>query len=593
MKGNIPADFVHQVVAANNIVELIAKYTTLKKTGKSYMGCCPFHHEKTPSFSVSPDKQIYHCFGCHASGDVIDFLSNYNGLSFVEAIEELAALQNLEVPYEATNRHGQKTDVTNKIYEALVAASKYYRWCLRYDRNKTEVIDYIKSRGINAKTAQHFQIGYAPDKWQSLYDLLVKQYSLDVLDQAGLIVSREKGGAYDRFRDRVIFPIRNRKGQIIGFGGRVLPNKDAKPKYLNSPETPVFFKNQELYGLYELKLQYKNPDQVVVVEGYMDVVGLYQHGYPFAVATLGTALSQTHVKLLFRTTEQIILCFDGDAAGQNAALRAFEMVLPFLSQNKKARFLTLPQEHDPDSYIQAVGLELFKQEVLEATPAADFFIQYLLAKYTLSSADSLAELIEELKQILKNVPESAYTEIIIQQLAKAVDTSVLQLKRMIAQKNSDKKMLNNERMKRWVLNTNKVSLIEKALSFVINMPSEVHRAFQGKEEIEFECVTEQHFILLDALKIIRQNNGLSSALLVQMLSEKYEQFRAYFYQLLQLPIELQAPQLIDELVAMLDKIIKQACQNELEHLILKAKTSILTATEKQRMQNILHKIRKT
>lgn len=595
MKGNIPADFIRQIVASSDIVEVISKYVTLKKTGKNFMACCPFHNENTPSFSVSPEKQLYYCFGCHASGDVIDFVADYSNLTFIEAVEELALMQGLEVPYDNSGKTDQSKDkLTKSIYDALQVANKYYQWCLRFDIDKTVVVDYIKSRGLEAKTAKHFQIGYAPNQWQALYNVLKRQFSLDVLDQAGLVIRKDKGGAYDRFRERLMFPIRNRKGLVVGFGGRVLPNQEANPKYLNSPETPVFFKSHELYGLYELKEQHKNPAHIMVVEGYMDVIGLHQHGYTTAVATLGAALSAAHLKTLFRHSSEIILCFDGDTAGQNAALRAFEMVLPLLDEHKKARFLLLPKEHDPDSFIKAMGLDNFNSALTQALSAADFFIQNLLGKYEVTSADSLAQMIEEAKRMLKGIPESAYTLMIIEQLAKATDVSSLQLQRMMKQKTNDATQNNtNMQLKRWQLNVSKLSLIEKALSYLLSMPAEVHNVLKARMAIAFECVTEQHFILLDALIIIRQNDGLSSAVLVQMLVEKYPQFKGYFYQLLQAQSELDAVQLIDELMAMLDKIMKQACQNELEHLIFKAKTSILTAAEKQRMQAILYKVEKT
>lgn len=594
MKGNIPAYFVRQLLASSDIIEVISKHVALKKMGRSHMACCPFHNEKTPSFSVSHDKQFYHCFGCHASGDVIGFLSDYNGLSFVEAVEELAFMQGLEVPcVNAGLSPSQDDKQKNLIYEALQAANKYYQWCLRFDVDKETIINYIKLRGLDAKTAKYFQLGYAPNNWQALYEVLRKKFSLQVLDQAGLLIRKDKGGAYDRFRERLIFPIHNRKGLVIGFGGRALPKKEANQKYLNSPETPVFFKSHELYGLYELKQQDKNPTYIVVVEGYMDVIGLYQHGFKMVVATLGTSLSETHIKILFRHTTEIILCFDGDIAGQKAALRAFEMVLPLLNEHKKARFLSLPEEHDPESFIKLIGLKSFYSKLHQGLSAADFFIQKLVCKHNLMSADSMAQLIEEAKRILKNIPESSYTLIIIKELAKIVDISPLQLQRMIKQKSSVTNHNNASVMiKRWVLNLNKLSLVEKSLAYMLSMPQEVYKVFQPSIKIYFECVTEQHFILLDALKIIRQNSELSSVMLVQLLIEKYPQFKAYFYQLLQMHIELEAKQLIYELMAMLDKIMKQGCQNELEKLILKAKTSILTVAEKQKMQEILYKVEK-
>lgn len=594
MKGNIPSNFIRKIVASSDIIEVISKYVTLKKTGKNFMACCLFHNENTPSFSVSPDKQLYYCFGCHVSGDVIDFVANYNNLTFIEAVEELALMQGLDVTYENSKADDSQDKLTKSIYDALQAANKYYQWCLRFDVDKATVVNYIKSRGLEAKTAKYFQIGYAPNQWQALYDVLSKQFSLDVLEQAGLVIRKDKGGAYDRFRERLMFPIRNRKGVVVGFGGRVLPKKDINPKYLNSPETPVFFKSHELYGLYELKQQHKNPLNIMVVEGYMDVIGLHQHGFTTAMATLGSALSESHLKTLFCHTSEIILCFDGDSAGRNAALRAFKMILPLLDEHKKARFLILPKEHDPDSFIRTLGLSEFNNVLQRALSAADFFIQNLLDKYDLNSADSLAQLIEKAKRMLKGIPGSSYTFMIIEQLAKATDVSSFQLQRMMKQKvNNVKSNSLNMQLTRWHLNVSKLGLVEKALAYLLSMPNQANKFLKARAQMEFGCVTEQHFILLDALKIIRQNDGLSSAVLVQMLVEKYPQFKEYFYQLLHMKSELNALQLIDELMAMLDKIMKQTCQNELEHLIIKAKTSILTMPEKQRMQAILCKVEKT
>ena len=588
MKGTIPNDFVRQIIAQTDIVDVISRYVKLKKTGRNHMACCPFHHEKTPSFSVNQQKQIYHCFGCHASGNVITFLLEHEHLSFVEAVEELASMHGLSVPYEKGSGNDQEQFIP-EIYDALNESMKFFCWSMRYDQKSTEVIEYLKARGISGVIAKLFLIGYAPDKWQSLYDLLKKKYRFKVLEKAGVIIAKKQGGAYDRFRDRLMFPIRNRKGKVIAFGGRILTDKKDQPKYLNSPETPVFYKSQELYGLYELKQQNKRPDHIMVVEGYMDVVGLAQYGYFLAVATLGTAVSQAHIKQLFRETDHIVLCFDGDSAGMAASMRAFQIVLPMLSVQKKVSFFILPQGEDPDSYIQKVGLADFKEQALAAYSAADFFLEYLFKDKDVNKADDIAAILELAKEVLKEIPENSYSTSITQHLANKLNLSALQLQRMFKAKSHKDEAIN---LQRWQLNTAKLSITERTLAFALAEPQKIHYVLSEQKNIEFTCITEQHFILLDALKIIRQNSGLSSAMVIQVLAEKYGQFQQYFQQLLRVPLELDSEVFVNEFDAMLQMIIEQACQNELEHLINKAKASVLTVAETQRMQEILHKVEK-
>lgn len=584
MKGKIPSNFIKELISATDIVDVVSRFVKLKKTGKNFMACCPFHHEKTPSFSVNAQKQLYYCFGCHAAGDAINFLSAYENLSFVEAIEELANLKGMTVPFEQQKSDQQSFD-SSPIYQALQDASRLFRWNLQHDVNHNEVIEYIKTRALTKATVNEYRLGFAANQWHSLFDTLQSKYSKDVLEQAGLIGQNDHGHVYDRFRNRLIFPIYNRRGQIIGFGGRCLKDDKTQPKYLNSPETLVFHKSEELYGLYELKRRQK-PKEIMVVEGYMDVIVLATYGYPFAVATLGTALSQTHAKILFRETNHVILCFDGDQAGQNAAIRAFQIIVPMLNASRQAKFLVLPNGEDPDSYIKSIGKEAFLKATENALGAAEFLLAHLQENKISNSADDLAKLFEQAKAILKEIPENTYTISIITRLAQDLNVSSIQLQQILRSEQNINKT--TEIAKKWHLNPAKLSLTEKALAYALNAPEAIAKILHQRPNIRFHCFTEQHFILLDALVIIRQNIPLSSALLMQMLSEKYSQFRPYFYQLVQVPVELDDALIAGEFVAMLDRIIAQGRDNELEQLIQKSKSAILTEAEKQRLQAILH-----
>lgn len=556
------------------------------------MACCPFHHEKTPSFSVSPKKQMYHCFGCHVSGDVISFMMEQDGLSFVEAVEELAAAQGFTVPYEK-NGYDQKDDGKIKFYyDALNAAAKFYRWSLKYDANRQKAIAYLKHRGIDSKTASFFQIGYAPDAWRGLYDVLERSFSEEILESCGLVIKNaDKQHAYDRFRDRLIFPIRNRQGQVIGFGARILEEDRKQPKYINSPESAIFHKGQELYGLYELKFL-KALKRIVVVEGYMDVIGLFTHGFYGAVAALGTAFSEDHARLLFRRCHNIVLCFDGDNAGRQAAIRAFKVILPKLDANKKARFLMLPHEHDPDSYIKEYGLAAFDNMVDKAEPAVDFFLEFLKADREPGSADSLAKLLETARIILSDLPQTPYTVSLVEYLAADLGlSSAMLLKMLFSQSASTALPVETQK---WRLDINRLNFSEKALSYILSLPGVIAEYF-GKTvwpDFAIETLNEKYIIFLEASNIIRQNDGLTSAGLVERLVEKYPLYRSYFFQLASLPSELDEQAILDEFLAAIDKIQAEARHGELSALIEKSKNIILSENEKKRMLEILYTVKK-
>ncbi len=383
----IPNDFIQTLLSRVDIVEVIDRYVPLKKAGANYVACCPFHSEKSPSFSVSPGKQFYHCFGCGAHGTAVGFLMEYGGKAFPDAVEELARDAGMEVPRIERAGEREKRDEAQDLNEILLAAAKFYRSQLK---DAPRAIDYLKSRGLTGEIAARFGIGYAPDAWQGL-EAVFPKYDTPELDAAGLVINGDGGKRYDRFRDRVMFPIHDSRGRVIGFGGRVMGA--GEPKYLNSPETPVFSKGRELYGLYLARNAIRDAGRVVVVEGYMDVVALAQHGVEYAVATLGTATTPTHVQKLFRLTDTVVFCFDGDNAGRKAAWRALENALPILADGKNAVFLFLPDGEDPDDYVRKRGRASFEQAQEGATPLSEFLLAELAARHPPTSAEGRASLV--------------------------------------------------------------------------------------------------------------------------------------------------------------------------------------------------------
>ena len=391
----IPKSFIQDLLNRLDIVDVIERYVPLKKSGANYAACCPFHNEKSPSFTVSQSKQFYHCFGCGAHGTAISFVMEHAGMGFVDAVEELARGIGVEVPRETALHGGQaQPKVAPDLYELMQSATRYYREQLKLS---PRAIDYLKRRGLSGEIAARFGIGYAPDGWQNL-SAIATSYQDASLVETGLVIEGDSGKRYDRFRDRIMFPIVNARGQIIGFGGRILDS--GEPKYLNSPETPLFEKGHELYGLFQAQKAIRSSQQVVVVEGYMDVVALAQHGVEYAVATLGTATTPFHVQKLLRLVDQVVFCFDGDAAGQRAAWRALENSLPHLVDGKRIGFLFLPKEHDPDSYIREFGTEAFEQLLDDSLPLSGYLLRELSAKVDLRTQEGRSNLLEAAKPLL-------------------------------------------------------------------------------------------------------------------------------------------------------------------------------------------------
>ncbi|PMH39830.1 DNA primase [Vibrio sp. 10N.286.49.B3] len=395
MSGHIPRSFIDDLLARLDIVDIIDARVKLKKKGKNYGACCPFHNEKTPSFSVSQEKQFYHCFGCGVHGNSIDFMMEFERLEFVEAIEELASFVGLDVPREQrsgalVSEPRANAEQKRNLYDLMTSIGQFYRSQLKLSASKP-AIEYLKNRGLSGEVVQKFGIGYVSDEWDGVRKNFGQQKEAqDMLVTGGMLIENDKGHCYDRFRGRIMFPIRDRRGRIIGFGGRVLG--DGTPKYLNSPETPIFHKGKELYALYEVLQAYREPPQILVVEGYMDVVALAQFGVDYSVASLGTSTTGDHLQTLFRQTSTVVCCYDGDRAGREAAWRAMENALPYLNDGRQLKFMFLPDGEDPDSYIRQHGKEEFERQVKAATPLSEFMFSSLMQQVDASSKEGLAKL---------------------------------------------------------------------------------------------------------------------------------------------------------------------------------------------------------
>jgi DNA primase len=422
----IPESFIQDLLHRVDIVDIVDSHVPLKKAGANYAACCPFHNEKSPSFTVSPQKQFYHCFGCGAHGTAIGFMMEYAGLGFVDAVKDLASRAGMQVPEEEGRRRdgGQSAPRTVELSEAMARAAAYYREQLK---GSPKAIDYLKRRGLTGEICAKFGIGYAPDGWQSL-ESVFPNYNAPELLTAGLVIENDQGRRYDRFRDRVMFPIINPKGEVIAFGGRVLDS--GEPKYLNSPETPLFEKGRELFGLPQARSALRDTDTAIVVEGYMDVVALAQHGVGNALATLGTATTAIHVQKLLRQVDRIVFCFDGDNAGRKAAWRALENSLEALPDQKTIGFVFLPETHDPDSYVREFGKDAFNRMVAQATPLSDFLLRELGSHGDLSSAEGKAKLVAEAKPLLQKLQTPLLRLQLVKRLAEISGFSQQEVERL-------------------------------------------------------------------------------------------------------------------------------------------------------------------
>ena len=520
MAGRIPQSFIDDLINRVDIVEVVDSRVPLKKAGREYTACCPFHNEKTPSFTVSSTKQFYHCFGCGAHGTAVGFLMEYNHMSFPEAIEDLAQQCGLDIPYEDGKPNFAPKKQNTDLYDILAKADQFYRQQLRQHPQSERAISYLKNRELSGQTAADFGIGFAPPGWDSLLSHFGKQAGVeDDLVATGMLIKKDSGGSYDRFRDRIMFPIRDRRGRTIGFGGRILPDTQEKgakapAKYLNSPETVLFHKGQELYGLYEARQALRDITRLLVVEGYMDVVSLAQAGIHYAVATLGTATTVEHLNSLFRLSNEVIFCFDGDRAGREAAWRALENALPAMQEGRQIRFMFLPDGEDPDTQVKKIGKEAFEVSIEEALPFSEFFFQRLLESIDITKMDGRAQLDEQAQPLLSKLPNGIYKNMIGAHLAKLTRQEPSEMNRRLNNPGEANESTKFQPQTRTVAQSRQPpSPVRVALQYLLQQPELAQHA------VDIDRFTSADIpglkLLLEVLEILKKTPTLKASALVE------------------------------------------------------------------------------
>lgn len=563
MSSRIPQAFIDEVVTRTDIVELIDNHVSLKKKGKEYAACCPFHNEKTASFTVSPEKQFYHCFGCGAHGTALGFLMEYERLDFIEAVEVLAQQHGLKIPQDETNF--VKNDHQD-LYILLEQASTYFQKNLRQQQH---AIDYLKNRGVSGEIAAKYDLGYAEDGFEYLLKQFDNLATKEQLIEIGLIKKSEKGSLYDRFRNRIVFPIKDRRGRVIGFGGRVLD--DAVPKYLNSPETPVFHKSDALYGLYEARKSKHTTKSLIVVEGYMDVVALAQHGIDNVVATLGTATTSQHIQQLYRCTQEIIFCFDGDRAGREAAWRAAQQTIPLFKDGLEAKFLFLPQGEDPDSLIRTRGKEIFLQYVDEGDSLSTFIFSKLSEDVDTRTPSGKARLAQIAKPLLEKFPGGVFKKLVFEELEKKVGAPI------------HYDVAATKPTKSIVPTNNKATPVRLAVAALLHQPS-LALDIDSIDHLE-NCGLSGVPLLTKIIKIWKLEPSLSHAALIERFRDQPEE------QQIQKLMSWIPPELAEPKQALEDALswIKRKTQaSRVQELIDKQSTDGLTEDERQEFKNLLH-----
>ncbi len=576
MAGKIPQSFIDDLLARTDIVELIDARVRLKKAGKNYQACCPFHNEKSPSFSVSPEKQFYHCFGCGAHGNAIGFVMEYDGLAFPDAIEELANLHGLAIPREQGGP-GAAPAISSDQYQLLEQAARFYQNQLR---QAPQAIDYLKGRGLSGEVVRQFGIGYAPPGWDGLRQLLARGRELEQqLVTLGMLIQKEQGGSYDRFRDRIMFPIRDRRGRVIGFGGRVLG--DGTPKYLNSPETPLFHKGRELFGLFQVKEAHRHPARILIVEGYMDVVALAQYGIDYAVASLGTSTTAEHMQLLFRTAPEVICCYDGDKAGREAAWRALENALPGLQDGRELKFVFLPSEHDPDSYVRALGREAFEQQLDEAQPFADFLFERLGRDLGLSGEAGQHELANKALALIRRIPEGFTREGVLTRLSQRLrwGESEKRLRDILRRQEQEAP----PQPARGAAGKPKLTLVRRAIALVVQHPRQAAELPPLPDELRQLQQPGVDF-LLTLLEQVRER-PLSTGQLLELWRDTRE--GAALARLAMLEEVSVGDNIVQELEDTCARLIDLYLQQRLEGLQEKAASGHISAEEKQQLLLLL------
>lgn len=584
MSGRIPREFIDELLLRVDIVELIDSHVPLKKAGNSFKARCPFHTEKSPSFSVNRNKQFYHCFGCGAGGNAISFLMAFSHLDFVEAVEDLAGFAGIDVPRETINYHSIKRDYS-ALYSILEHVAIFYVEQLRHHPQSNKAIEYLKNRGLSGKIAKEFSLGYAPDDW----DLLSSQFDPKLLVDAGMVVTKDNGRRYDRFRGRLVFPIRDKRNRIVGFGGRVLD--DSLPKYLNSPETAVFSKGKELYGLYELLEKQSKPKRIVIVEGYMDVLALSQLGLPYSVAALGTATSKAHLDLLFRFTTELVFCFDGDSAGQNAAWKGVQESFSCLKDGRQIRIMMLPQGQDPDSLIRSEGLTVFEQRISNAQVLSDYFIETISHDLNLSTIEGRARLITQAKPHIEKIPSGFFREMMVnrlKELSASPTLDFLENRSMLNLENSSGAIQQN-RAPDQALTTNTKTKLSPARIVIALLLQNPH-LFEIIEQLEFNWL-DFYFpgqeVLLEIIGAIKKIKPGNAAILVEYFrgkdSEKIVNTLVNWdFFILENGVE-------EEFSGALKRLLEQINEQKLANLLAKERQTGLNLNEKEQLRNLLVK----
>ncbi len=580
MAGLIPQHFIDQLINRVDLVDLIDGYVPLKKSGANYKACCPFHTEKTASFTVSPGKQFYKCFGCGASGTAISFLMEYDHLEFREAVEKLASAVGLEIPEEA--RAPQSTKHTQQgvdLYALMNSVSTYFQEQLRQHPARGQAVEYLLKRGISGRTAKRFALGYAPEGWDNLMTKLATGPALKkALEDTGMLTRNEKGRVYDRFRERIMFPIEDHRGRVVGFGGRVLDQ--GEPKYLNSPETPIFHKGSELYGLYGARGSIKEHDHVIVVEGYMDVVALWEAGVEHAVATLGTATTAMHLQRLFRQTSNLVFSFDGDRAGRAAAWKALEACLPQMQDGRTVSFLFLPDGEDPDSMVQKEGKDAFMQRVKGATPIIAFLINHLSEKADLDRMDGRAKLASLAKPLIKQLPQGVLRQMLIETIARMVNTApaaLLELEPAQAENSTWK------RKPQHLTQPTKLSPIRTAISLLLQNPDFASQVPDLSKLREARVQGSE--VLINLLELCNEHALTNTAMFLERF--RGQELHSALEKLASHDHLLSSGELQATFQSLIAHIEQSAAHVELESLIAKAENQSLNSEEKQRLNQLL------
>lgn len=580
MSGRIPRDFIDDLLLRVDIVDLIDSLIPLKKTGSNYVARCPFHTEKSPSFTVNRKKQFFYCFGCGAGGNAISFLMDFNHLDFVEAVEDLANFVGVDVPREkATYPSARDKNGLSAIYHVLERAAVFYAEQLKSSQAGTKAVDYLKSRGVNGETARDYMLGFAPKN----SDALTQKFDQQALMEAGLLGRSEDGRIYDRFRGRLMFPIRDKRARVVGFGGRVLD--DTMPKYLNSPETSVFLKGKEAYGLYELLKKNSKPERILIVEGYMDVIALSQYGIDYAIATLGTAASKAHLDLLFRFTSELVFCFDGDKAGRQAAWRAMDVAFSSVREGRSIRIMLLPKDHDPDSLVRDRGVEGFNQHLKSAKALSEYFYDYLTQEINLSDMEGRAKLVQEAQPYLEKLSAGVFKEMMVSRLKEISGLARLDVSENETTLNARSQAW-KQTSKRFGVDKNRLSSARMAIALLLQNP-ELAKLVEERQidwtGLEFPGVD----VLKRVLAVILTKGDVNTAVLAEAFrgSAEEKHITTLAYKDLLVPAE----GVETEFVGALDRLLEQAREQGISQLLNKGKTQGLTPGEKDLLRRMLVK----